>query len=82
MLDAFREQLEAAGGFDILDENPTGYSEGDVGWFADQLSMRLPDDTVVPLRHTGVLRRVDGEWLFIQSHLSVGANINETLFGQ
>ena len=80
MLDVFRDQLDSAGGFDIQDESPVGYAEGDVGWFADQPSMRLPDGAVVPMRHTGVLRRRDGDWLFVQSHLSVGAEINDELF--
>lgn len=78
---AFREQLEATGGFDIFDEDPVGYSDGDVGWFSDHGSLRLPDGTVVPMRQTGVLRRVDGEWRIVQSHASVPADINERLFG-
>lgn len=79
MLEAFRDQMETAGGFDILDASPIGYAEADVGWFADQPVMRLPDGSGLNMRHTGVLHRVEGEWLFVHSHLSVGADINEEL---
>ncbi len=78
---AIRDQLEATGGFDIVDEDPTGYSDGDIGWYSDDGSLRLPDGTVVPMRQTGVLRRVGGQWKFVQSHASVPADINQRLFG-
>lgn len=77
---AFREQLEATGGFDIEPGDPRGYAEGNVGWFDDQPNMRLPDGTVVPMRMTGVVRRSDGTWVVVQGHLSVAASINERLF--
>lgn len=77
---AIREQLETADGFDILDEDPACYSSGDFAWFSDRPSIRLPDGAVVSMRHTGALRRVDGEWRIVLSHLSVAANINEHLF--
>ncbi len=78
---AFREQLEATGGFDIDPGDLRGYAEGDVGWFNDQPTMRLPDGTVVPMRMTGVAQRSDSTWVVVQGHLSVAASINETLFG-
>lgn len=78
---AIRAQLEAADGFDITDADPVCYSDGDFAWFSDQLSIRLPDGTVVPMRQTGALRRLGSEWRIVLSHLSVAANINERLFG-
>lgn len=77
---AIREQLETTEGFDMFDEGPVCYSSGDFAWFSDQLSIRLPDGAVVPMRQTGALRRLDGEWRMVLSHLSVAANINEHLF--
>jgi hypothetical protein len=78
---ALREQLEATGGFDIEPGDVRGYADGDVGWYDDQPTMRLPDGTVVPMRLTGVARRSGDSWVVVQGHLSVAASINETLFG-
>jgi hypothetical protein len=77
---AFAEQMEASGGFDIINEDPRGYRDGDVGWFADQPSMRLPDGNVMPMRMTGVVRLVDGQWRVVQGHLSTPASVNPELF--
>ena len=77
---AFQEQLESTGGFDITAGGPVGYAEGDVGWAADQPTMRIGDQSV-PMRMTNVMRRVDGDWRVVQGHLSVAANINQDLFG-
>jgi hypothetical protein len=78
---ALREQLEASGGFAIDPGEMRGYAEGDVGWFDDQPTMRLPDGTVLRMRMTGVAKRSDSTWVVVQAHLSVAASINETLFG-
>jgi hypothetical protein len=79
---ALREQLGASGGgFDIDPGEMRGYAEGDVGWFDDQPTMRLPDGTVLRMRMTGVAQRSDSTWVVVQAHLSVAASINETLFG-
>jgi hypothetical protein len=78
---AFREQLEATGGFDIEPGELRGYDDGDIGWFDDQPKMRMPDGTIVPMRLTGVVRRSNGGWALVQGHLSVAASINESLFG-
>jgi ketosteroid isomerase-like protein len=78
---SFEEHFEASGGVSIFDEDPTaysegvGYSDGDVGWFHDRPSLRLPSGEIVALRHTGVLRRVGGGWRIVQSHLSVGSDV-------
>lgn len=79
---AIREQLGTTEGFDMFDEDPVCYSDGDFAWFSDQPSIRLPDGAVVPMRQTGALRRLDGEWRIVLSHLSVAANVNERLFGE
>ena len=54
--------------------------EGDVGWVADKITVRLPDGTEVPFRFTGVLRNEDG-WKFVQVHLSLGVS-NEEAIGE
>ena len=76
---AFKEQLEATGGFDIHANDPVGHAIGDVGWVADRPTMRIGDQDM-PMRMTCVLRRVDGSWRVAQGHLSVAADINNDLF--
>lgn len=77
---AFQEQLESTGGFDITSGGPVGHAQGDIGWVADQPTMRIGDHSV-PMRMTTVLRSVNGNWRIVQGHLSVATNINEDLFG-
>jgi hypothetical protein len=79
---ALREQLEATGGFDIHPGELRGFADGDVGWFHDQPSIRMPDGTVVPMRMTGVAHHSGDSWVVVRGHLSVAASINETLLGQ
>ncbi|MGH8907603.1 MAG: nuclear transport factor 2 family protein [Egibacteraceae bacterium] len=77
---AFHGQLEATGGFDIVGD-PRGYREGDVGWVADQASIRLPDGTEILIRLTAVAHREAGVWRFVQCHASIGVP-NEEALGQ
>lgn len=77
---AFQEQLESTGGFDITSGGPVGHAQGDIGWVADQPTMRIGDQSV-PMRMTTVLRSVNGNWRIVQGHLSVATKVNEDLFG-
>ena len=77
---AFREQMEASGGSDITAGDVQAFADGDIGWFADQPVMRMPDGASVTMRMTGVAVRTDDGWKCVQGHLSVGANVNEDLF--
>ena len=75
-------QVEAMGGQLAFETgSPEGYAEGDVGWVADQLTLRLPDGSATPLRFTGVVHREGGSWKFVQGHLSLGVS-NEEAFGE
>lgn len=56
-------------------------SEGSVGWFADQPTLKMPDGNGVPMRLTGVCRQEDGAWKMVQFHLSIGA-MNEESIGE
>ena len=77
---AFREQLEATGGFDITAGDIVAYASGDIGWFGDQPTMGLPDGSTVTMRMTGVVHKRNGAWTCVQGHLSVPADVNDTLF--
>src|SRR5579859_3598234 len=78
---AFRAQLEASGGFDMITSGPVGCASGGVGWFADHPTLRLPDGTEVPMRLTGVVLRDGPSWRIVQGHLSIGVS-NEDALGQ
>lgn len=45
------------------------YEEGTIGWFSGKVA--IPGDEPLTMRVTGVLRKEDGEWKFIQSHASL-----------
>src|SRR2546429_261504 len=48
---AMAAQLEAmGGGIELVGGSPSAYESGDVGWFADRPSFRLPDGTDVSTR--------------------------------
>lgn len=57
------------------------FSEGSVGWFADEPAMALPDGSEVPARITGVWRQENGTWKLLQFHFSFGL-LNEDALGE
>lgn len=81
MVEVFRGQLDATGGFDIVSDDPVGLQEGDVAWVADQPALRLPDGSEIPVRITAVAHREGDGWRFVQWHASIGVG-NEEALGQ
>ncbi|MCB9423165.1 MAG: nuclear transport factor 2 family protein [Ardenticatenaceae bacterium] len=63
----------------IVDSNPQTYSEGNIGWMADQSKLKFSDGRVIPIRTTSVWRKEEGEWKVVQQHVSVGVP-NEQIF--
>lgn len=59
----WHEQLAATIQIDDLE----AYEDGLIGWFA----CRLATASDLNMRATGVLRKEDGQWKFIQSHASL-----------
>ena len=57
------------------------FTEGSMGWFADQPTLNMPDGGAVPMRMTGVFHEENGAWKMVQFHLSIGA-LNEELLGE
>jgi hypothetical protein len=57
------------------------FSEGSIGWFADQPTLKMPDGGEVPMRLSGVCRQEDGAWKMVQFHLSIGM-LNEEALGE
>jgi hypothetical protein len=54
------------------------YVEGDVGWM-DGVGRFERDGESVAVRMTSVVRREEGEWRYVQSHVSIGVP-NEQMF--
>ena len=54
------------------------YEDGDFGWM-DGVGRFERDGESVEVRMTGVLRREQGEWRYVQSHVSIGVP-NEQMF--
>lgn len=79
MVEVFRAQLEATGGFDLVGGHPVSYGDGDIAWAADQPAIRLPDGTELPTRITAVAHREDDGWRFVQFHVSFGVANEEAL---
>jgi ketosteroid isomerase-like protein len=79
---AFAEQVEAlGGGFPITAGDLRAYVEGDVGWFTDSPSLELPGGNALATRLSGVVRREDGGWRWVQAHFSFGVPNEEALGG-
>jgi hypothetical protein len=49
-----------------------GYSEGLIGWAADQANMVLGDGSRVPVRVTALFRNEHGGWKVFNLHVSLG----------
>ncbi len=77
----FKAQMEEMGGFSLIAGAPQAYSEGSVGWAADQPKFRLPDGTEIPVRLTSVFRKENNDWKIVQWHVSIGVS-NEEIVGQ
>ena len=69
-IDAF---IQAGGSskLDITVQNIAAYCEGSVGWTADRVTVRLPNGTEIPVRHTRVFHIEDGAWKLVHLHVSV-----------
>ncbi len=77
----FREQMQEAGGFQIVADSPEAYCEGPVGWVAGRPTLMLPDGAEVPLRLTAVFLKEKDAWKIVQWHFSSGIS-NTDLLGK
>ena len=48
------------------------WTEGDLGFVVDQLTVTLKDGRSVQMRATSVLRKENGEWKMVHPHYSIG----------
>jgi len=80
ILDRWRNQLDEMAGFRLEPgAEIRAFSEGDVGWFADQPSFVAPDGSRVPGRFTAVVHREAGSWRIVQGHASIGVPNEEAI---
>lgn len=78
----FKAQIEEMGGALALSPvRPEGFSDGDVGWLADQPTLRMADGSELAFWITAVLVRDAGAWRFQQVHFSLGV-ANEQVVGR
>jgi hypothetical protein len=79
-----RSSIEAfikAGGSSQLDievQNLVAFYEGSVGWTADRVTVRLPNDVELPVRHTRIFHQENGVWKLVHLHVSIAVP-NESL---
>ncbi len=59
------------GKLDIKVQAIKAYSEGNVGWTIDRVTLTLPDGTEVPVRHTKIFENENGAWRIVHNHVSV-----------
>ena len=50
------------------------YSEGTVGWTLDRVTLKLPNGSEIPFRHTFVFHKENGEWKIVHAHYSVSVS--------
>lgn len=81
VLRAFKAQIPEmhAAGMRFQPGAVVAYSEGPIGWVADQPSLRMPDGSEIPMRMTAVWRRDGDAWKMLQFHLSMGVSNQEAL---
>ena len=68
---ALRSGTQVPGEGVVAGPNPVGYTNGDVGWFADQPTWHFADGTSAEMRMSAVLQREAAGWRIVHAHLSV-----------
>ena len=73
------EQLktQAQLGVKLVPGNLVSFSEGSVGWMADDGKFVRPNGDEAPYRMTAVFHRENDEWKLIQAHVSKGVPNSE-----
>jgi SnoaL-like domain len=80
-LGPIRKQMASAkDAVDLVAGNVRAYRKGEVGWVADQPTLKLGSVAAL-CRHTSVFVREDGEWRIVQHHFSIGVS-NDDVFGR
>jgi SnoaL-like domain len=79
VMQGYGAQVSARGrGIPLVASDPQAYREGNVGWAADRVKIRLPDTTEIPCRLTMVWHLENGDWKIVQHHLSIDVGSDDT----
>ncbi len=79
-LDPIRKQMASVGdAVELVAGDVRAYREGEVGWVADQPTLKLGSVAAL-CRHTSVFVREGSEWRIVQHHFSIGV-LNDDVFG-
>jgi hypothetical protein len=52
-------------------ESLAAYYEGNVGWTADRVTVKLPNGVELPIRHTRIFHEENGNWKLVHLHVSI-----------
>jgi hypothetical protein len=74
ILDYYQATLPADSAIQIRIRDLVAYREGAVGWIAGHPEFILPDGKEIAVRITAVLHQEEGEWKFVQYHVSAGVD--------
>ena len=77
--EVYEVQLGEMEGVSIEGANPQAFTEGNVGWVADQVKFKLPDGNTISLRMTSVFHKEANEWKIVQAHSSFGVPNEQSL---
>jgi hypothetical protein len=72
-----------AGGSSRLDievKNIVACCEGTVGWTADRVTVKLPNGSELPVRHTRIFHKENDVWKLVHLHVSIAVP-NESMGG-
>lgn len=61
-------------------QNLRAYSEGNVGWTMDRVSVKLPNGVELPVRHTRIFHKENSAWKMVHLHVSIAVP-NESIAG-
>lgn len=79
-LEPIRKQMASVGEVvELVAGDVRAYRQGEVGWVADQPTLKLGSVTAL-CRHTSVFVREKSEWRIVQHHFSIGVS-NRDVFG-
>mgnify|MGYP001566902719 CR=1 FL=1 len=67
-----RSKIGDLASFQITPGDILAFTEGSVGWVADQPTLRLPNGTTTIFRFTAVFVNKVGKWQLAQQHVSIG----------
>lgn len=76
---ATRVQVPEMQGIGFESTRASGWADGNVGWFADEPVLKLPDGSEQRARFTAVFTKTGTDWRMLQFHFSMGVGNEEAI---